>query len=73
LTLVVLSTVRTPWEGIAYIFVFGLGSILGMVALGILMSVPFVFSVSQGRSLQVGLQGCASVASIGFGLALLLR
>jgi sulfite exporter TauE/SafE len=73
LTLVVLSTVRTPWEGIAYIFVFGLGSILGMVALGILMSVPFVLSVSQGRSLQVGLQGVASVASIGFGLALLLR
>jgi len=73
LTLVVLSTVRTPWEGIAYILVFGLGSILGMVALGILMSIPFVLSASRGRSLQVAVQGLASVASIGFGLALLLR
>ncbi len=73
LMLVVLSTVRTPWEGIAYILVFGLGSILGMVALGILISVPFIFSVSQGRSVQVAVQGLASVASIGFGLALLFR
>jgi sulfite exporter TauE/SafE len=73
LMLVVLSTVRTPWEGIAYILVFGLGSILGMVALGILVSVPFVLSVSQGRLVQVAVQGLASVASIGFGMALLLR
>ncbi len=73
LMLVVLSTVRTPWEGVVYILVFGLGSILGMVALGILISVPFVFSVSQGRSVQVAVQGLASVSSIGFGLALLFR
>jgi sulfite exporter TauE/SafE len=73
LTLVVLSTVRTPWEGIAYILVFGLGSIAGMVALGLLISVPFVMSVSRGRSLQMTVQGLASVASIAFGVALLLR
>jgi ABC-type nickel/cobalt efflux system permease component RcnA len=71
--LVVLPTVRTPWEGIAYIFVFGLGSILGMAVLGLLMSGPFVLSVSRGRWLQIGVQGLASVASIGFGLALLFR
>ncbi|MGH7261627.1 MAG: sulfite exporter TauE/SafE family protein [Nitrospiraceae bacterium] len=73
LMLVVLSTVRTPGEGVVYILVFGLGSILGMVALGILISVPFIFSFSQGRSVQVAVQGLASVASIGFGLALLFR
>ncbi len=73
LMLVVLSTVRTTWEGMAYILVFGLGSILGMVALGLLMSVPFILSVSQGRYLQVGVQGLASVVSIGFGLSLLFR
>ena len=73
LMLVVLSTVRTPWEGVVYILVFGLGSILGMVALGVLISVPFIFSVSRGRSVQAAVQGLASVASIGFGLALLFR
>jgi len=73
LMLIVLSTVRTTWEGLAYVLVFGLGSILGMVILGVLISVPFIFSVSQGRLAQVAVQGLASMASIGFGLLLLFR
>jgi hypothetical protein len=61
------------WEGMAYILFFGLGSILGMVALGMLISLPFFFSVSWGRHGQVAVRGLASVGSIGFGLAILFR
>ena len=73
LMLIVLSAAHTLWEGIAYILLFGLGSILGMVALGTLISLPFLFSVSWGRYGQVAVRGLASVGSIGFGLAILFR
>ncbi len=73
LMLIVLSAAHTLWEGLAYILLFGLGSILGMVALGALMSLPFLFSVSWGRYGQVAVRGLASVGSIGFGLAILFR
>ena len=73
LMLVMLSAARTVWEGMAYILLFGLGSILGMVALGVLISLPFFYAVSWGRYGQVALRGMASAGSIGFGMALLFR
>lgn len=73
LMLVVLSAAHTVWEGMAYILLFGLGSILGMVTLGVLISLPFFYSVSWGRYGQVALRGLASVGSIGFGMTLLFR
>jgi high-affinity nickel permease len=73
LMLVVLSAAHTFWEGIAYILLFGIGSILGMVVLGALISLPFLFSVPFGRSVHVAVRGLASVGSIGFGLAILFR
>jgi len=73
LILVVLSAVRTYWEGIAYILLFGVGSIFGMMALAALISLPFLFSVPFGRSVHVAVRGLASIGSIGFGLAILLR
>lgn len=73
LMLLVLSTARTIWEGTVYILLFGLGSILGMVALGVLISLPFLFSASWGRYGRVAVQGLASLGSVSFGLAILLR
>jgi ABC-type nickel/cobalt efflux system permease component RcnA len=73
LMLVVLSAVHTLWEGVAYILLFGIGSILGMVVLGMLISLPLFFSVSLGRYAPVAVRGLASVGSIGFGIAMLFR
>lgn len=73
LMLAVLSTAHTVGEGMAYILLFGLGSILGMVALGVVISLPLFYSVSWGRYGPVALRGLASVGSIGFGLSLLFR
>ena len=57
----------------AYVLLFGLGSMLGMAALGVLISLPFFFSVSWGRYGHVAVRGLASLGSIGFGLAILFR
>jgi len=73
LMLMVLSTVSTLWEGVAYILVFGVGSILGMMLLGLVISLPLVFSASFGRRAQMTMQGLASLGSIGLGLAMMSR
>src|SRR3989442_443716 len=73
LMLMVLSTVRTVGEGVAYILVFGLGSIVGMMLLGVAISVPLVLSASCGRRAQEAVQALASLGSIGLGAAMMVR
>ena len=73
LVLMVLSTVRTLWEGVVYILVFGVGSVLGMILLGMVISLPLVFSASFGRRTHMTVQGLASLGSIGLGLAMMYR
>ena len=48
LLLIVLSTVQTLGQGILYITVFGIGSIIGMVLIGLLVSIPLVLSATYG-------------------------
>ena len=71
--LLVLAAVRSVWEGVVYILVFGAGSIVGMVVLGMLISVPLVLSASWGHRVQVAVQGLASLGSIGLGLTMVAR
>lgn len=73
LLLVVLSTVRTLGEGVAYILVFGAGSIFGMILVGLALSVPVVWSLSLGRRAYWAVQGLASLGSIGVGVAMMVR
>ncbi|MBI5300627.1 MAG: urease accessory protein UreH [Chloroflexi bacterium] len=44
LMLIVLSTIRSPLEAIAYILIFGGGSILGMMLVSTLIGLPFALS-----------------------------
>jgi hypothetical protein len=73
LLLVVLSTVRTLGEGVAYILVFGAGSIFGMILVGLALSVPVVWSLSLGHRVYWAVQGLASLGSIGVGVAMMVR
>jgi ABC-type nickel/cobalt efflux system permease component RcnA len=73
LTLMVLSSVQTLGQGLAYILVFGLGSIVGMIGVGLMISVPLVFSSAYGRRAQVALQGLAGVGSVVLGLLMMVR
>jgi sulfite exporter TauE/SafE len=72
LALMVLSTVQTLWQGAAYILLFGLGSVLGMVLLGAAFTVPLARSRSGPRLVLPVVQGLASLGSIGLGLNILL-
>src|SRR5262249_27181979 len=47
LMLLVLSTIRSPFEAFIYILVFGLGSILGMLAISFLLALPLQWA--KGR------------------------
>jgi len=73
LALMVLANVRSVWEGMAYLLLFGVGSIVGMVALGAVISLPLVGSASLGRRAQLALQGLASIGSIGLGVGIVAR
>lgn len=73
LTLMVVSTVRSAGEGLAYILVFGLGSVAGMMLLGVAISIPIVLSASWGRRARVTVQALASLGSIGLGVSMLVR
>lgn len=73
LMLLVLAAVRSPWEGVAYILVFGAGSIAGMIGIGLLISFPLAWSQAMGRRVQFAVQGLASLASIVLGLTMIVR
>lgn len=73
LMLLILSTVTTLGQGVAYILVFGAGSILGMMLLGLVISLPLVYSLSCGRQALLAMQGLASLGSIGLGLLMIVR
>jgi cytochrome c biogenesis protein CcdA len=70
LTLLVLASIESPITGIAYLLLFGLGSVLSMGLMTILISLPFVFSSNRlpnlNRVIQFG-TGTLSIV-IGFGL-----
>ena len=71
LMLLVLATVRTMWEGLAYILSFGLGSIVAMGVLGAIMSLPVMWSTARGQQALLAVQGAASVSSILLGVVTL--
>ncbi|HEY6973704.1 MAG TPA: hypothetical protein VI359_05315 [Nitrospiraceae bacterium] len=73
LLLVVLSTAKNMTAGLLYIIVFGAGSILGMMLIGLAISVPVLWSLSFGRQVFLAVQGLASLGSIGIGIALMVQ
>jgi hypothetical protein len=68
LTVLVLSTMSSVTQGLFFLLLFGVGSILGMLVFSGLISLPF--RLTAGRSLQLNLwvRGVAGVISIVFGI-----
>jgi sulfite exporter TauE/SafE len=67
LILLTLQTVRSPWTGMVYILVFGVGSILGMVALSTIIVIPLHKSAKGLTWLHNGLQAVIGMTTILFG------
>ena len=73
LLLLVVASANSVLDGLLYIAVFGCGSILGMMLIGLALSVPVVRSLRVGRPLFLAVQGMASVGSIALGSSIVYR
>ena len=73
LLLVVIASANSVVKGLVYIAVFGCGSILGMVLIGLVLSLPVVWSLRLGRPVFVAVQGIASMGSVALGVLIVYR
>jgi high-affinity nickel permease len=69
--LLVLATVPSPGQGLVYILIFGVGSIVGMALLATAMSLPFTLSAGRMARVQQVLRAGAAVVSVGLGITML--
>jgi len=68
--LLVLATIRDPKWAVAYLLVFGFGTIGGMMLLTGAMVVPFAYAGRRSAILNRGLRTASGLISVGFGLFL---
>jgi len=70
LMLAVVATIRSTPLALAYVAVFGIGSIAGMVAMSALLGVPLALASQRFARAEAVIGGCAAVASIAVGVGL---
>ncbi len=68
LMLLVLSTIQSPLEGVVYILIFGVGSILGMMVISTLIGLPFALSSGRFASLNHTIRFMAGALSVALGI-----
>lgn len=71
LILLTLQTVASPFLGLVYVALFGLGSIVGMAVLSALIAIPLRYTTRAAVGLQNGLQVVIGVITIVIGAELL--
>lgn len=72
LLLLAMAEVRDPVRGLAYILLFGLGSMVGMGALSALIAVPLAVSARFVTWANRGLQATIGCCTVGLGVATML-
>ncbi len=70
LVLLVLGTIQSFWVGVAYMLLFGVGSIVGMALLSTTISLPLRFSARSLTWAFNGLQGGIGVWTLALGVLL---
>ena len=68
LTLLVLTQISSPWVGMLYLGIFGVGSIVGMLLMSGLIGLPFALTSRNLTHVHHRLQTVAAILSICFGL-----
>jgi ABC-type nickel/cobalt efflux system permease component RcnA len=71
--LLVLTTLRSPRWAVLYLGVFGVGTIVGMMLITALISVPFTYTGKQFGVLNRRLRIASGVISLAFGLFIAYR
>lgn len=67
LMLLILPTIPSPLIAMVYILIFGIGSIGGMMAMSLLIGLPFHLTAKRFDFLNKGIRFCAGVFSLGLG------
>lgn len=68
--LLVMTTIHDPWWAIAYLLLFGFGTVAGMILITALIAMPFVWSQRQFSSWNQRMTVVSGVISLGFGFFL---
>jgi hypothetical protein len=71
--LLVMTTIRDPWWAITYLFLFGTGTIAGMMLITTVIAMPFAFTVRKFSGWNRGMAVASGLLSLGFGLFLSYR
>jgi high-affinity nickel-transport protein len=66
--LLVLTTIHEPRWAVAYLLVFGLGTIAGMMVITMMLGVPFAYTGKRFSNFNRGLSVASGVISVAFGL-----
>ena len=67
LVLLVMTQLKTAWQGISYLLIFGMGSALGMLLASGVFYLPFAQGLSRNFWLQRGLTLLTAILCITFG------
>jgi high-affinity nickel-transport protein len=68
--LLVLTTIRNPKWALAYLLLFGAGTLAGMMLITAAMALPFVFASKTTPRIHRGFRLASGLISLGFGLFL---
>lgn len=70
LILLTLETIKSPLQGFIYMFLFGVGSIVGMAALSVVIAIPLRSSAKGLTWLHNGLQSVLGIFTLGLGASI---
>ena len=68
--LLVMATIHDAWLAIAYLLLFGIGTVAGMVLITIVIAMPFKLTGTRFSALNRGMTLASALFSVGFGLFL---
>jgi uncharacterized membrane protein (DUF441 family) len=68
--LLVMTTIRNPKWALAYLLVFGIGTLAGMMLITAAMAMPFIYAEKSLPRMNVGFRVASGVLSLLFGLFL---
>ena len=66
--LLVLATIRNPASAVAYLLIFGLGTIAGMMLITVALGIPYAYTSRRFAGLQSGLASASGLLSLVLGL-----
>ncbi len=68
--LLVMTTIHDPWWAIAYLLLFGFGTVAGMILITALIAMPIVWSQRRFSSWNQGISVLSGLISLSFGFFL---